>query len=245
MSPLHYGLIMAAGIVAGFCNTIAGGGSMLVVPLVIFLGFPGTVANASLRPAILVQNMLALMGFRKGRVLDGALLKRLWLPVLLAVPAAILGATMVVERVDDSTFERILAISFVGLAIFMVLWRPHTVDRSRPFLAGILAIAAGFYGGFIQAGVGFILVSALLLGDRWRMAEAHAAKMVIVGLYTICVLPVFIMSGQIDWMLAICLSGGQGIGAVLGSRFATQGKDELLRRIYIIMMILFAVLLFV
>ncbi|MFT7620808.1 MAG: putative membrane protein YfcA, partial [Planctomycetota bacterium] len=109
----------------------------------------------------------------------------------------------------------------------------------------LLMIGAGFYGGFIQIGVGFLLITALLLGDRWAMAQAHAAKISIVGLYTAITLPVFILSGQIDWAVAGCLAIGQALGGYLGSRFATRVEEASLRKLYLVLMVVFAIVLMV
>ncbi len=244
MTYLDYGLLSVCGVAAGFCNTIAGGGSMFVVPLMIFLGLPATAANASLRPAILSQNIFALLGFRRAGLLNREFLLRVLPLVLLALPAALLGAGFVTTKMDDEDFKKALAVVFVGLAILMVLWRPHALKKPHRWLGFLLIMAAGFYGGFIQIGVGFLLITALLLGDRWQMAQAHAAKIAIVGLYTLLSLPIFILSGKVDWLVALALALGQALGGSLGSRFATRVQEKHLRRLYVFLMLVFALVLY-
>lgn len=218
---------------------------MFVVPLMIFLGLPATSANASLRPAIAVQNIVALLAFRRSGLLDRAFVRKTTPLVLVAVPAALIAAHLVTTRVRDDELEHLIALVFIVLAVFMACWRPHSLRRPHR-TAGLLLIAgAGFYGGFLQIGVGFLLITALLLGGPWEMAKAHAAKISIVLFYTLCSLPVFIMSGQIDWVVAGVLATGQGAGGYLGSRFATQVDEVVLKRIYIALMIVFAVILIV
>ena len=244
MSSQELLLLGLLGVVAGVCNTLAGGGSLFIVPTMIFLGLPATAANATLRPAILVQNVLALFGFYRGGVLDRDFFRRGVVLISLSVPAALVAAQLVTTRVNDEEFEFVLGLVFLGLALFMAWQRRPGRQPEAPIWVGwLLMLAAGFYGGFVQAGVGFILVTALVPATHWPMARIHAAKVAIVLVYTAATLPVFVLAGTIDWRAAAVLAAAQGAGGFIGSRLAIRVSDTLLRRIYILFMLLFAMLL--
>ena len=156
-------ILFLVGLVAGTLNVIAGGGSMLTLPVMIFLGLPPTIANGTNRVAILIQNVGASWSFhRRG------LISKEWL--VLAIPPALLGAvlgTIAAVNVGDLAFQRILAVVLVGAAAWTI-WHPAKAledgNAAPPaggkrwvYVAAFFGI--GVYGGFIQAGVGFVILA--------------------------------------------------------------------------------------
>ncbi|MCB9834063.1 MAG: sulfite exporter TauE/SafE family protein [Planctomycetes bacterium] len=248
MNPLGYpelALLAGLGLVAGILNTLAGGGSMLLVPTMIFFGIPATAANASLRPAILMQGLFGLVGFRRAGILDRSFLRSV-LPLALPVlPGALLGAYLVARRIDDRVYELILALVLGVLALLSLRARRGTGPaRTRPGpVQALILFGVGLYGGFIQIGVGFVLASALIIGRWSRMAEVHAAKVAIVFCYTIAVLPIFLDAGLVVWPAAAALILGQSGGGFLGAQLAGRLPDRLLRLVYVGAMLAFALAL--
>ncbi len=154
-------IIIAAGIVAGFLNVVAGGGSLITLPLLIFLGLPSAVANATNRIGIIGQNIFAVAGFRSKGVSTWPYSLYLGISAMLG---AIIGARIAVD-IEDQLFNRILSLIMVVVAI-MIIVRPlkksgeqeERLDRKHQIIGILSFFGVGIYGGFIQAGVGFIMI---------------------------------------------------------------------------------------
>ena len=158
-------LLLAAGAFAGFINTLAGGGSFLTLPLLIFMGLPPTVANGTNRLAIFLQCLLASARFHSYGVFPARF------AILVSVPAvagALLGAYLAATMADD-TFRNWLA-GFMVVMTLTTLFAPGArrsgpieLSRGRWALVAGAFFLAGIYGGFIQAGVGFLLLACMAL----------------------------------------------------------------------------------
>jgi len=247
MEPWLVGLLLfVAGTVAGTLNVIAGGGSMLTLPLMIFLGLPPSVANGTNRVAILVQNVGAVWSFRRHRLLDTR-----WVP-LAALPALVgaAGGSWLAIRIDEAAFQRILAILMVAIALWTI-WnplrrRPVDAGASTPETAGgRAALAAGFfvagvYGGFVQAGVGFLLLALVTLAGL-DLVRGNALKALVVLAYTPVSLAVFALGGRIDWGMGLALAAGNLSGAFLGVRLTVLKGHVWIRRVVTATIILFAI----
>ncbi len=236
MSWFSFLLILLAGFAAGVINTIAGSGSLITLPLLIFLGLPANVANGTNRVAILLQNVVGSASYRQQGVLDtkGAL----WLGIPAAL-GAILGAQIAVD-LNEAILERSIGIILV-IMLFVVLFRPQrwlqgTLDRleTRPGLLHLLLFfLIGVYGGFIQAGVGIFLLAGLVLGVGYDLVRANAVKLFIVLFFTIFALVVFIKNDQVDWVIGLVLAIGNMIGAWLAARLAVDKGAIWVRRFLI------------
>ena len=105
--------LVGTGLVAGFINTVAGGGSTLTLPLLMFLGLPANVANGTNRIAILLQNVVGVNTFRNKKVLNLTSDYKLAVPAILG---SILGAYFAVE-IDEETLRKVIT----GLMVVMLL----------------------------------------------------------------------------------------------------------------------------
>ncbi|WP_344704295.1 sulfite exporter TauE/SafE family protein [Salinicoccus jeotgali] len=233
------------GIAVGFINIVSAGGSMLTLPMLIFFGLPSTVANGTNRIAILFQNCFALYQFHKNGHLN-------WrLSLMLAVPttiASVYGARIAVN-IADETFDTLLATFMVIFAILLIIKPQRFMKRdfnlkvSIPLLLVAFTLI-GFYGGTLQAGVGFFIsLILLMLIPRIPMAEVHGIKTLVVTIYVSISLLVFIFNDMIDWKFAIALSIGSAIGGSFGGKYASIMPDRLLQRILIGAIIFFALIL--
>jgi len=236
---LFHVAVFAAGLAAGFLNVMAGGGSLLTLPVLIFLGLPVAVANGTNRFAIFVQNTAAVGSFRRQGYQD----TRTGLVFGLAtIPGAIAGAWLAI-RVDEATFRAILAgvlvLAVVGLLV------PARRGKSPGTIARAVAFAAffviGFFGGFIQAGVGFLLMLVLhqLLGLDLVRTNMH--KVLIVLIFSLPALAVFVVTGNVAWTPAAVLAVGNALGAVAATRVAVRGGDRPIRIVVACALILMAV----
>ena len=232
MEWFFYMAVIGAGFAAGFINTLAGSGSLITLPLLIFLGLPANVANGTNRVAILLQNVVAVGSFRRQKVLDlrGGL--------LLAIPAAagaILGAKIAVG-LDDEIIRQVVGILMI-IMFFVVLIRPRRwlegkggarITRLGPINI-IVFFLIGVYGGFIQAGVGIFLLAGLVLSAGYDLVRGNAVKLLIVLFFTIFALLVFMLNDQVDWSTGLILALGNMSGAWVASKVAVRGGAKLVR----------------
>ena len=238
------GLLFAVGLVAGVLNVIAGGGSFLTLPVLIFLGLPATLANGTNRLAIITQNVGAVWSFhRKG------LISRPWLRI--GVPASMIGAalgTVAAVVIGDLAFQRILALMMVSITAWTI-WHPlpKAVDsiveppsgrRRMAFIAAFFVV--GIYGGFVQAGVGFMIL-ALTTAGGLDLIRGNAVKVTLVLLFTPLAVIVFAATSKVNWPMAISLAAGNYVGGLLGVHVQVLKGHAWVRNVVTVTIIVFAV----
>lgn len=237
-------LLAAVGVIAGFLNVIAGGGSLLVLPTLVFMGIDGAVANGTNRVAIIAQNIASVTGFSKQGYSD---IKTSLTLSFCALPGAALGAYFG-TRVSGELFERILGGLMVFLMVIMSRKSKKTGDEGLPqrtVLGHVLMVGIGFYGGFIQAGVGFFLMAVLNRVMGLDLVRVNMHKVFIVGVYTLVALAFFVSQGQVIWLIGIVLAVGNAIGGWLGAHFAVKKGERFIRVILNVVLIVMAIRLLV
>lgn len=233
-------LIIGIGFFAGFINTLAGSGSLLTLPLLIFMGLPANVANGTNRIAILLQNVVGVSSFKQQKVFNFK--EGIWLAIP-AIIGSVFGAALAVD-IDESMMKKIIG----GLLIFMfffILLKPSrwlkSSDnvKSKPgILQIIIFFFIGIYGGFIQAGVGFFLLAGLVLGAGFDLVKANAVKVFIVLLYTAFALLVFIVNNQVNYTVGLVLAVGNMSGAFVATRYAVRLGAKFVRYILLATLVL-------
>ena len=219
--------LIVAGVMVGFINTLAGGGSSLVLPVLILAGIPSPVANATNRVAILFQNLTGVSRFHKHRKLEiGSILH-----ITIAAIIGSIAGSFLVSNIRPIIFDKILGVIFIFVLIMMLL--PRKPSRSRRKLPGwlefIIFLGVGFYGGFIQVGIGFILLATINLVKEYDLVRANAAKVFIVLCYTIFVVLIFALNGKIIWKYGLILAAGNSLGAITGVRAAIKGGEKVIK----------------
>ena len=225
-------VILAAGLVAGFVNALAGGGSFLTLVALEFAGLPASMANGTNRVAVLVQNVAAVLGFKSKGLSDFKLSLQLGLPAFLG---SIVGAYVVID-LPTAIFHRILAAAMLVMLVTLVLdpkkllhKRPRRMTPARRWLGYLVFFAVGFYGGAIQAGVGFFLIAALVFFAGLDLVRTNSHKVFIIGLFTLFALLMFVLRGQVHWVLGLVLSAGNAAGAWIASRLAVEKGEKLVK----------------
>lgn len=224
ISPLQFFFAILAGIAAGVINTLAGSGSAVTLPMLVALGLDASVANATNRVGVAVQNIAGITTFqRSGKLPIGG---ALWLtiPAMLGSLFGTYVATILSADQMEYAIGGMMIIILITIFVNPNKWlREHSeVKAGRPSL-GVLALffVIGAYGGFVQAGVGVFLLAAMVLGAGYSMVHANAIKLVIVLMLTLVALVVFIWSPvRIDWGIGVLMAVGQSIGAWGAARFA-------------------------
>ena len=235
-----YLAVVAAGFAAGFINTLAGSGSLITLPLLIFLGLPANVANGTNRVGILLQNAVAVSSFRRQKVLDlrGGL--------MLSAPAvlgSILGAQIAVN-LDEQTMRRTIGALMVVMLILMLArpnrWlegRTQMISQRPAWTQLLVFFAIGMYGGFIQAGVGIFLLAGLVLGAGYDLVRANAVKNFIVLLFTVSALMVFLLNDQVVWSIGLIMGLGSMLGAWVAARMAVERGAAFVRWVVIVVVV--------
>jgi uncharacterized membrane protein YfcA len=238
------GLLVAVGIAAGFLNVMAGGGSLLTVPVMVFMGLPGPVANGTNRIAILAQNITAIATFARRGFKDFRLSLTL---AACSLPGAIAGALLGVQ-LQGVWFNRALALIMVGVMLVMYFDKRTAQDSEtyqptdRQLLNGhLLMVVVGFWGGFIQLGVGFIIMPVLNRVMGLDLVRTNMHKVFIVAVYTIVALVIFASQVELVWMIGIALAVGNSIGGYLGTHFAISGGERMIRRVLNVILIIFII----
>ncbi len=234
----EYALLFLGGLIAGVLNVLAGGGSFLTLPILIFLGLPAITANGTNRVGILLQNVAATASFQSEGVLDWRFAARM------AVPAVIGAAcgTLVALHTGETSFRRILATLMIVITLW-TLWNPgggKKVRRASPALMATGFFLIGLYGGFVQAGVGFLILSLTSVAG-FDLVRGNAIKVLLVLLFTTVSLSIFAWNGQVVWTMGLVLAGGTILGGLAGARLTILKGHTWVRGVVTLVVILMAI----
>ena len=220
-------LLVGGGLLAGTINAVAGGGSILTVPLLVLAGVPGNAANGSNRVGILTSNAAAAVSFRRLGVRG----LRAALPILVPVVVGAVVGSFTIGSVTDEGFERFFGILVFPLVILCAAHaegacRCQAVEPCRD--ASSVFTVIGLYGGAVQAGIGLVLLAALTRAG-YELVLANNIKVVVNLSITVVALPFFIARGEVDWIPALILAAGFTAGGWVGAHAAVKGGERFLR----------------
>lgn len=240
----HYVLLIVVGFAVGFINTVAGGGTLLSLPVLIFLGLPPNVANGTNRVAIVIQTAFATAGFKSKGVTTFPFNAYLGASALLG---AIIGASIAVD-IDGAVFNKILAVIMIAV-ILIIVFKPkinlkdvHERLTGKYLWLGMLAFFFfGIYGGFINAGLGFIIILFLHFFNHMSLVRANATKVAVVCIYTLSALVVFILNDKVNWSVGFVLAIGNAIGAWIASRVSVNKGDGFIKTFLLVVVGIMAI----
>ncbi len=240
----HYLLLVIVGFAVGFINTVAGGGSLISLPVLIFLGLPPSVANGTNRVAVVIQNIMGTAGFRSKGVSTFPF--NLYLGIS-ALFGAILGAYIAVD-IKGETFNRILAIIMI-VVVLIIIFKPkirmeelqEKVTGKHLWIGIIAFFFFGIYGGFINAGLGFIIILFLHYVNQMTLVRSNATKVAVVLIYSLAALTVFVLNDKVIWEVGLILAIGNGIGAWLASRISVNRGDGFIKTFLVVMVVIMSV----
>jgi uncharacterized membrane protein YfcA len=252
-------LLAVAGFVSGVVNVVAGGGSFLTLPVLIFLGLPAGEANATNRVAILTQNLGAVVSFQRHRVLEWRRAADMVVPALLGSAAGTWAALQVADR----DFRRILSFLMVAVTLWTLWWdaqrrragadaappRPSAAEDKPPPRLGAWGVRAAFvvvglYGGFVQAGVGFLVLAVTTLAG-FDLVRGNALKVLSVLALTVLSLALFAAAGRVRWAPGLVLGAGSLAGSVVGARLTVARGHAWIQGVVVATVIVFALMLWV
>ncbi|MHA7057479.1 sulfite exporter TauE/SafE family protein [Aquimarina sp. M1] len=237
-------LLAIVGFIAGVINTIAGGGSLLTLPMLIFMGLPPTIANGTNRIGIFIQSITSVAGFKSKGIRPSIFSFYLGISALIG---SLIGAKIAIN-IKGETFNKILAIVMLVVVLFMV-FKPkintkdliERIQGTYRFSSILAFFFIGIYGGFIQAGVGIFILLALSSINRMSLVKSNAVKAVVVFIYTIGALVIFAFNDQIDYLYGFVLAFGNASGGWFSSRWSVKKGDGIVKIFLIIMVIAMAI----
>ncbi|MBN2683325.1 MAG: sulfite exporter TauE/SafE family protein [Bacteroidales bacterium] len=236
-------LLLVAGFMVGFINTMAGSGTVITYSLFMALGLSPQMANGTIRLGVIMQTLSASFNFKKHNILD--LKQGLWygIPVMFG---SITGAQIAVS-INKEIFEIIIGIIMLIMLVFILLkperWikGKHSGKRKKPGLVLILIFyLIGVYGGFIHIGVGIFLLAALVINAGYDLLTANALKVFIVLLYSPFALAVFMFYGHVHYVLGSIAAIGNVAGGYVASKYALSWGAGIIRWILVVVILLFA-----
>ena len=234
--------IFLAGAISSFINVMAGGGSILTLGVMMLFGLDGSVANGTNRIGILTATSSGMVAFkteRYGNIKESAVLG------LCALPGALIGSYYAVS-ISNVLFQRLLSVVmiFIIITLFLPKKKNHLMaEKSRSskiFLYPAMFIV-GLYGGFIQAGVGFLIMASLRHLTSISLIKINMHKVYIIFMYTVPVLIIFGITGNINWFYAICLGAGNSIGAWLSVKLSIRKGEKAVKILLAVAILLMAV----
>jgi uncharacterized membrane protein YfcA len=236
--------LVAIGFITGVINIMAGGGSLLSLPMLIFLGLPPSIANGTNRVAILIQNIFSTAGFRSKGI------KTFPYSIYFGISAmigAIIGAQIAID-IKGEVFNKILAIIMVFVVVYLVINRKtryedliERISGKHLWISIILFFFVGIYGGFIQAGTGFLILLVLSGVNQFSLVKSNAIKVIVALIYTISALSIFILNDQVNWKYGLILAIGNASGGWLASRWSVKKGDGIVKVFLIIMVVIMAI----
>lgn len=243
MAWYEYILITGVGFLAAFMNTVGGGGSLFSVPILTFLGLPITMANATSRVAILFQNVFAVIGFKSKGV------KLPW-PYSIYLGLASLGGgvlgSFLASRVPDEIFSKIF-VGIMFLSVFLIVYDPfkskgeERLDTRSQVIGSLFFVLLGVYGGFVQAGIGFMVIAVLSLVNNLNLVTANYVKVFAAIVYTGVSVIVFGLEGKIQWKTGLVLAVGHALGGWYASRWSVSAGDVWIKRVMIASIVAMAI----
>ncbi len=237
LDPPWLGLLVlgVAGALSSVVNAIAGGGSMLTLPLLVAMGMPPGLANGTNRVALITQGVAAVATFHRRGFREYRLVARLLLPMM--VGAAV--GTGLATRMGDELLRIVFGATLAAWAVLLVV-RPgrflHAPPEPRPpgVVAYVLSVLIGIYGGFLQVGVGFPMLALLVLYLGHPAVQGNAIKLALILGYTLVSLPMFALAGQVAWREGVVLAIGGWLGGWLGTHVQIRGGANLIRWVVVI-----------
>jgi len=242
-SLLELLLLFVVGAIAGVINTLAGGGSMLTVPALIFLGLPPNMANATSRVGVIFNAFLAWQGYRSKGLSFGEY--ELFLG-LTALCGAVIG-TLIAVDIDGETFNQVLAVVIVIIIAYMLFGKRQSkekgevIGRKSKIIGLITFFFIGIYGGFIQAGVGYLIISALSFIHHFDIIKINMIKSITVLIYSILAIGIFIFYDLVNWPLGLALAVGNGAGGWFTSRWSVAISEKWIKYFVMVTAIAFAI----
>lgn len=228
-------ILVGAGILTGFINVFAGGGSLITMPLLVLMGLPVSVANGTNKLGLIFGGAAGAGSFIK----KGEINFREILPVVpFSLIGVFIGSKLSID-ISDKVYTTILSIVMV-LVLVVILIKPQRFlnvgDGAVSLKKMIISFTViGFYAGFIQIGMGYLVITALSIATNYSLLKITAYKVVIAGFIFVTIsASIFIFYGRVNFLYGISLGAGNALGAFIASNLAIKNGERIFRPILIL-----------
>lgn len=216
-------LIFLTGIASSFINIMAGGGSILNLGAMVLLGVEPAVANGTNRVGLLVQNISGIRSYLKNgknHIKKGIKIS------MIVLPGALIGAYIAIN-ISGEIFKKMMSIAILIVVLSLFLPKKARIKKLKnDFIFYILMFLIGIYGGFIQAGVGFLIMATFKHLKDMSLVEINFYKIMIILVYNIPIILMFGVTNNINLIYALALSLGNFIGANLSVKFSLAKGEK-------------------
>lgn len=224
--------LVIIGFLAGVINTLAGGGSLFTLPVLIFLGLPPHIANGTNRVALVVQSLSGALGYKSKGISSFPF--TIYLGISASI-GAFLGAQIAID-LDGSIFNKVLAIIMIIVGI-LILFKQQKIDLNLPerltgkylFWSILGFFIIGIYGGFINAGIGIVIMLFLNRFNQMSLIKTNATKVAVVFIYSSIALFIFAYNDAVNWKMGLLMALGTSLGAWITSRWSVKKGDRIIR----------------
>lgn len=247
MSISIFLILVISGLFVGFINTLSAGGTAISIALYLALGLSPAQANATNRIGVLLQSSLTSVLFSRKGFLKNTHFFRLALPTM---SGALVGAVLSLV-LPEILFSYFMGISLLVMIVF--LFRSpkkfeeddfSKTENGISFLQYLTFFLIGIYGGFVQVGTGFLLMSAgsMLLG--YNIIKTNALKTTVMAFYTVIAVLIFWQDGSIHWQYGLLHSIGTFIGSFIATKLAFKKGAKFIKWVVIFVIIFTSLYLF-
>jgi len=217
-------LLIVVGAIAGVMNALAGGGTLLTFPALIFVGLPAIAANATSTVALLMGIASSIWGYRRELSSQTRWARRFAIPSL---AGGILGAYLLLNTAESS-FRTLVPYLILFAAVLFTFQKPilslfeieaHGLEHSRYALAAALLFQFGvaLYGGYFGAGIGILMMASLsVMMGHDDVLVINSVKVTQAFLINVVAAAIFILSGNIFWKEAFLIAIGAAFGGMAG-----------------------------
>lgn len=239
MNVAELAFLAVAGLLAGVINAVAGGGSLLSFPALIYVGLPPLTANVSNSVGVWPGYLGTTLGYREE--LEGQR-RRI---VVLALPALLGGGTgaVLLLTTPPSVFERVVPVLVIGASLLLAVqtlvtrWvqgLPGSAGAHRSPLLHVALFLAALYGGYFGGALGVILLAVLAVFLTEHLQRLNALKSVLSLLVNTVALIAFGLFGPVQWLAVAVIAPACLLGGYLGARVARRLNATVLRGVVVI-----------
>jgi len=221
-------IAIIGGFLAGGINTLVGSGSAITLSILTeVMGLPPNVANGTNRVGVIAQGMTSTASFYKNGKFDIVLKSKFFITLItVGAFAGVYVATIISNDAFKEVFKYLMILIFLVILVKPKRWliKTQLEKNLHPFLAVPIFLALGFYGGFIQMGMGVFFLAIMVLVAKYSIMDSNVVKAFSVCIYTLIIIWYFHYKGLVDWEIGGILAIGQAIGGYLTAEFASKSK---------------------
>jgi hypothetical protein len=236
--PWALPILFVTGLVAGFVDSIAGGGGLLVLPVLLSFGLPPQLALGTNKLQATCGSGSAAWHYARYKIVS----VRECGPGVFSTIIGAIGGTLLVQHLDAAFLKHIIPILLLAIAAYMLLQPQLGAEDLRPRLRSglfypVVGLALGFYDGFLGPGTGTFWTMALMLGLGFNLTKATGYTKVMNFASNVASLVFFALGGQVLYAVGVVMGIGQLLGARVGSRMVVARGAKFIRPVFLTMVL--------